>query len=180
MHKLRLSDDFLLGNDKGTSNIEGIGFVDGNNKTEHRENDDVLYGPDEDDNDSKDKGPVEVAGLASMDRLRLLNINHFELKGRCKRMPKRIKWQQCPLKSLPPDFHLKEVAALDLSYSNINKVKRNLERPSRNNRYLCFPYATAIHVSHLPDVNNPAHQDDIWFFRPNLHLSSLRPAGKAC
>lgn len=66
---------------------------------------------------------VEAAGFSRMNKLRLLMINHVRLRGGYGSMPKRIKWLQwkrCPLKSLPPDFHLKEVAALDLSYSDIS------------------------------------------------------------
>ncbi|XP_031478185.1 uncharacterized protein LOC116249152 [Nymphaea colorata] len=121
---------------KGTSKIEAIGLIKGNDKAEREEHDNVLINAPnhDDDTDSDDKRLVEAADFASMDRLRLLMINHVDLKGRCRRMPKRIKllqWQRCPFKSLPPDFHLKEVVALDLSYSSIVKVKRNQGWPTR-------------------------------------------------
>ncbi|KAF3778174.1 Toll/interleukin-1 receptor-like protein [Nymphaea thermarum] len=109
----------VLEQQKGTSKIEGINL------------DKAEYG-EYDHNDSDEKRPViKAAGLASMDKLRLLVMNHVNIKGRCKRMPKRIKglqWQRCPLKFLPSDFHLKHVAALNLSYSNIIEVQRNYNK----------------------------------------------------
>lgn len=72
------------------------------------------------------KGSVGAAGFANMDRLRLLMMNHVNLKGKYKKMPDGIKWlqwQRCPLKSLPRDFRFSKVAALDLSYSNITKLQ---------------------------------------------------------
>ncbi|KAF3778173.1 Plant intracellular Ras-group-related LRR protein 7 [Nymphaea thermarum] len=122
--------------EQGTSKIEAIGLIKGNDKAEREEHDNVLINAPnhDDDTESDDKRLVEAADFASMDRLRLLMINHVDLKGRCRRMPKRIKllqWQRCPFKSLPPDFHLKEVVALDLSYSSIVKVKRNQGWPTR-------------------------------------------------
>ncbi|KAF3778175.1 hypothetical protein EJ110_NYTH43983 [Nymphaea thermarum] len=63
-----------------------------------------------------------------MDKLRLLMINHVNIIGGQERMPKHfelLQWQRCPLKSFPSNFHFKEVAALDLSYSDIINAQRS-------------------------------------------------------
>lgn len=114
--------------DKGTSRIEGISL----SKPHREEWGDVVHNSGGDSDDDEESRPLEAAGFASMDNLRLLTINHVKLKGRYEMMPKGIKWLQwqgCPLKSLPPDFDLKEVAVLDLSYSNIVQVQGK-EKPS--------------------------------------------------
>ncbi|XP_031475158.1 disease resistance protein RUN1-like [Nymphaea colorata] len=76
--------------------------------------------------DKKEMITVKASGFASMNKLRLLMINGVHLKGGYMTMPQHIKWLQwhgCPLKSLPRDFHLNDVAALDLSYSDITEVQ---------------------------------------------------------
>ncbi|XP_031475157.2 disease resistance protein RUN1-like [Nymphaea colorata] len=102
MHVLRLQ--------KGARNIEGISLT----YPRRRENGHAL------------RFPINVVDFAWMDSLRLLVINHVDLSGQCKRMPRGIKWLQwqgCPLKFLSSDFYFKEVAAMDLSYSKLTGVQ---------------------------------------------------------
>ncbi|XP_049932382.1 disease resistance protein RPV1-like [Nymphaea colorata] len=128
----------VLEQQKGTSEskIEGISLTmqkDGNNMAPRGANDNDHS--DNDDDSDEEIRPVEAGGFASMNKLRLLMINNVKLKGGYRSMPKRIKWLQwqgCPLEFLPPDFDLKEVAALDLSYSNIIQLRKKPEWPSGN------------------------------------------------
>ncbi|XP_049932383.1 disease resistance protein RUN1-like [Nymphaea colorata] len=118
----------VLEQQKGTSKIEGISLTmqeDGNNMAPRGAN--VNDHSDNHDDSEAEMKPVEAGGFASMDKLRLRMINHVNLMGGYGSMHKRIKWLQwrgCPLKFLPPDFDLKEVAALDLSYSNIIQLRK--------------------------------------------------------
>ncbi|XP_031476714.1 disease resistance protein RUN1-like [Nymphaea colorata] len=126
----------VLEQQKGTSKIEGIGLTmqkDGKNMALRGANGNDHT--DNDDDSDEEIRPVEAGGFASMDKLRLLMINYVNLMGGYKSMPKSIKWLQwqgCPLKFLPPDFDLKKIAALDLSYSNIIQLRKKPEWSSGN------------------------------------------------
>ena len=68
---------------------------------------------------------LDTQGLKSMVNLRLLQINHANVKGKFKNFPASLKWLQwknCPLENLPSDYAPNELAVLDLSESAIQRV----------------------------------------------------------
>ncbi|KAF8086735.1 hypothetical protein N665_0613s0004 [Sinapis alba] len=68
---------------------------------------------------------IPVEHFAPMIKLRLLQINHVELKGNLELFPPDLKWIQwrgCPLKDVPPSFLSRQLAVLDLSESGIRRV----------------------------------------------------------
>ncbi|KAJ6749037.1 LEUCINE-RICH REPEAT-CONTAINING PROTEIN [Salix purpurea] len=68
---------------------------------------------------------LDTQGLKSMVNLRLLQINHANVKGKFKNFPASLKWLQwknCPLENLPSDYAPSELAVLDLSESAIQRV----------------------------------------------------------
>ncbi|KAF9671357.1 hypothetical protein SADUNF_Sadunf12G0038900 [Salix dunnii] len=68
---------------------------------------------------------LDTEALKSMVNLRLLQINHANVKGKFKNFPASLKWLQwknCPLENLPSDYAPHELAVLDLSESGIQRV----------------------------------------------------------
>ncbi|KAM7474233.1 hypothetical protein LguiB_021476 [Lonicera macranthoides] len=61
----------------------------------------------------------------SMIKLRLLMLNYVQLTGSFDNFPKGLVWLSLhgfPLKSIPVEFHLKKLVALDLSHSRLEQV----------------------------------------------------------
>ncbi|KAM7469969.1 hypothetical protein LguiA_008152 [Lonicera macranthoides] len=61
----------------------------------------------------------------SMRKLRLLMLNYVQLTGSFDNFPKGLVWLSLhgfPLKSIPVEFHLKKLVALDLSHSRLERV----------------------------------------------------------
>ncbi|KAG5223826.1 TMV resistance protein [Salix suchowensis] len=87
---------------------------------------------------SKDMGTDAVEGLAldvqgsfstksftKMRRLQLLQITGAHLAGSYNLLPRELIWLcwlECPLKSLPSDFHLSELVILDMQKSKVRKL----------------------------------------------------------
>ena len=68
---------------------------------------------------------LDTEAFKSMVNLRLLQINHANVKGKLKHFPASLKWLQwknCPLENLPSDYAPNELAVLDLSESAIQRV----------------------------------------------------------
>ncbi|KAB5531817.1 hypothetical protein DKX38_018487 [Salix brachista] len=68
---------------------------------------------------------LDTQAMKPMVNLRLLQINHANVKGKFKNFPSSLKWLQwknCPLENLPPDYAPHELAVLDLSESGIQRV----------------------------------------------------------
>ncbi|GMJ13154.1 hypothetical protein like AT1G27170 [Hibiscus trionum] len=108
----------VLNNNKGTRRIQGI--VMDMKKAENGEQVTVRTDP-----------------FGSMVNLRLLQVNHVNLEGEFKFLPRELKcleWQGCALDTLPSDFCPQKLAVLDLSgskieqlwSSNVNEVAENL------------------------------------------------------
>uniref|UniRef100_A0A1J3H0M9 Protein SUPPRESSOR OF npr1-1, CONSTITUTIVE 1 n=1 Tax=Noccaea caerulescens TaxID=107243 RepID=A0A1J3H0M9_NOCCA len=69
---------------------------------------------------------IPIDPFVRMTKLRLLQINHVELKGDLSLLPSELKWLQwkgCPLETLPPEFLAKQLAVLDLSECGIRRVQ---------------------------------------------------------
>uniref|UniRef100_A0A6N2KM17 Disease resistance protein Roq1-like winged-helix domain-containing protein n=1 Tax=Salix viminalis TaxID=40686 RepID=A0A6N2KM17_SALVM len=87
---------------------------------------------------SKEMGTEAVEGLAldvqgsfstksftKMRRLQLLQITRAHLAGSYSLLPRELIWLcwlECPLKSLPSDFHLSELVILDMQGSKVRKL----------------------------------------------------------
>ncbi|KAJ9558683.1 hypothetical protein OSB04_013297 [Centaurea solstitialis] len=72
----------------------------------------------------KSCGPVELTtdALSKMYNLVLLKLNYVQLNGSYNNFPRNLKWlcmRGSPLKSIPLDLQMKNLVALDMSYSNL-------------------------------------------------------------
>ncbi|PON67438.1 TIR-NBS-LRR-like protein [Parasponia andersonii] len=68
---------------------------------------------------------ISTKPIETMAKLRLLQINHVNLRGKFNSLPAKLKWLQwkgCPLKALPSDFHAPQLAVLDLSESKLESL----------------------------------------------------------
>ncbi|KAK2993881.1 hypothetical protein RJ640_003993, partial [Escallonia rubra] len=71
---------------------------------------------------NSDEMDLKADAFSTMCRLRLLDINYLHLTGSFKGFPKKIKWLRwrgCPLESIPSDFPLQSLVAIDMSYSKL-------------------------------------------------------------
>ncbi|KAL5562981.1 hypothetical protein UlMin_032728 [Ulmus minor] len=68
---------------------------------------------------------ISAKAIETMGKLRLLQINHVNLRGKFKSFPaglKWLQWKECPLKALPDDFYAPQLALIDLSNSKIEQL----------------------------------------------------------
>ncbi|XP_054791378.1 disease resistance protein RUN1-like [Prosopis cineraria] len=68
---------------------------------------------------------LQTKSFETMVNLVLLQINNVRLEGKFKSFPPELKWLQwkgCPLKFMPSDFLLRELAVLDLSRGKIENL----------------------------------------------------------
>ena len=68
---------------------------------------------------------VEIDAFAKMHKLRLLQLNYVHITGSLKEFPRRLRWlcwHGFPLKSIPIEFPLKSLIALDLRYSSLKQI----------------------------------------------------------
>lgn len=75
--------------------------------------------------EKKEETFISTKPFETMSKLRLLQINHVDLRGKFNSLPAELKWLQwkgCPLKALPSDFRAPQLAVLDLSESKIERL----------------------------------------------------------
>ncbi|XP_058216248.1 disease resistance protein RPV1-like [Rhododendron vialii] len=68
---------------------------------------------------------LEADAFAGMNKLKLLQLNHVHISGPYKKFPKGLRWlcwRGFPLKSIPGDFPLESLVALDMQYSRLKNV----------------------------------------------------------
>ncbi|KAG5549271.1 hypothetical protein RHGRI_014582 [Rhododendron griersonianum] len=68
---------------------------------------------------------LEADAFARMHKLKLLQLNHIHISGPYKKFPKGLRWlfwHGFPLKSIPGDFPLESLVALDMQYSRLKNV----------------------------------------------------------
>ncbi|XP_058216898.1 disease resistance protein RPV1-like [Rhododendron vialii] len=68
---------------------------------------------------------LEADAFARMHKLKLLQLNHIHISGPYKKFPKGLRWlfwHGFPLKSIPGDFPLESLVALDMQYNHLKHV----------------------------------------------------------
>ncbi|XP_061944116.1 disease resistance protein RUN1-like isoform X2 [Populus nigra] len=100
---------------------------------------------------------LSAGSFAKMKCLNLLQINGAHLTGSFKLLSKELMWicwLQCPLKYLPSDFTLDNLAVLDIQYSNLKELWKGKKILNR---------LKILNLSHSQNLIKT----------PNLHSSSL-------
>ncbi|KAJ9558761.1 hypothetical protein OSB04_013375 [Centaurea solstitialis] len=65
---------------------------------------------------------LETDALSKMDNLKLLQLNHVQLKGSYKNFPEELRWlcmHGFPLDHIPPGLQMENLVCLDMSYSKL-------------------------------------------------------------
>ncbi|KAI8556039.1 hypothetical protein RHMOL_Rhmol05G0222000 [Rhododendron molle] len=68
---------------------------------------------------------LEADAFAGMNKLKLMHLNHVHINGPYKKFPKGLRWlcwRGFPLQSIPGDFPLESLVALDMQYSHLKNV----------------------------------------------------------
>lgn len=68
---------------------------------------------------------LDANAFARMRKLKLLQLNHVRISGPYGNLPKGLRWlywRGFPLKSIPGDFPMEDLVALDMHYSNLKNV----------------------------------------------------------
>ncbi|KAI8556038.1 hypothetical protein RHMOL_Rhmol05G0221900 [Rhododendron molle] len=68
---------------------------------------------------------LEADAFTGMNKLKLLQLNRVHISGPYKKFPKGLRWlcwREFPLKSIPGDFPLESLVALDMQYSRLKNV----------------------------------------------------------
>ncbi|KAK8714402.1 hypothetical protein V6N13_149594 [Hibiscus sabdariffa] len=88
------------------------------------------------------KHGMETEAFEKMQRLQLLQLDHVKLKGDFKDFPKSLiwlRWHGFPMQSLPADFDIRRLVALDMRYSNLKRVWKDKE---------CVPNLKILNLNH--------------------------------
>ncbi|PRQ25290.1 putative leucine-rich repeat domain, L domain-containing protein [Rosa chinensis] len=70
---------------------------------------------------------LETNAFTRMHKLRLLQLSHVQLSGRYEEFPAGLRWLcwiKFPLASLPTDFPLESLVALEMCYSSLRRLWR--------------------------------------------------------
>lgn len=68
---------------------------------------------------------VAIDAFSDMDNLKLLQLNYVQISGPFKKFPNKLRWlcwHGFPLRTIPSDFPMGSLVALDLQYSNLKRV----------------------------------------------------------
>ena len=79
---------------------------------------------------SSNQMELKMDTFSGMPKLRLLKLNSVEIEGGFKDFPIELRWlswHQFPLNSIPSDFPLQSLVALDLSHSKLEHVWKGAE-----------------------------------------------------
>ncbi|MCI24300.1 NBS-containing resistance-like protein, partial [Trifolium medium] len=74
-----------------------------------------------------DSTTLETKAFEKMNKLRLLQLSGIQLDGDYKNLSRHLRWLSwhgIPLKFTPADFHQDSLVAIDLKYSNLERVWR--------------------------------------------------------
>nr|XP_043618327.1 disease resistance protein RUN1-like [Erigeron canadensis] len=75
---------------------------------------------------------LKTKSFSQMDNLMLLQLNYVQLNGCFKKFPEELRWlcmHGSPLKSIPLDFPMDNLVALDMSYSHIESFDMSFSNP---------------------------------------------------
>ncbi|KAL3564709.1 hypothetical protein D5086_032755, partial [Populus alba] len=114
---------------------------------------DVVEGLALDVRASKGKS-VSAGTFAEMKCLNLLQINGVHLIGSFKLLSKELMWicwLQCPLKYLPSDFTLDNLAVLDMQYSNLKELWKGKKIL---NRLKIFDLSHSLNLIRTPNLHS--------------------------
>ncbi|KAI9126347.1 hypothetical protein K1719_002768 [Acacia pycnantha] len=108
-------------------------------------------------------GVIHTKAFKSMVNLMLLQINDLRLEGKFKYFPSKLKWlkwQRCPLTCLPSDFWPRELAILDLTYSNIESLwnRKGCKAPEK---IIVMNLSECYRLKALPDLFGCRHLEKI-------------------
>ncbi|KAE8688283.1 5-formyltetrahydrofolate cyclo-ligase-like isoform X1 [Hibiscus syriacus] len=127
----------VLKNHKGARRIQGIVV---NMKKADNDRKQVIFG---------------TKSFESMVNLRLLRVNHVNLEGKFKFLPRELKWLQwhgCALDTLPSDFCPQKLAVVDLSDGKIKQLwSSNVNKVAENLKVMNLSYCA--HLASLPDLS---------------------------
>jgi hypothetical protein len=76
---------------------------------------------------NSNKVVLETSAFTRMPKLRFLQLSHVQLSGCYEEFPKRLRWLcwiKFPLASLPTDFPLGSLVALEMCYSGLRQLWR--------------------------------------------------------
>ena len=76
--------------------------------------------------------PLKTAAFSNMDSLMILHLDYVQINGPYENFPEELRWlRMCgfPLKSIPSEFPMKNLVALDMSYSNIESFDLSCSNP---------------------------------------------------
>ncbi|GKC80342.1 Toll/interleukin-1 receptor domain-containing protein, partial [Tanacetum coccineum] len=65
---------------------------------------------------------LKTVAFSNMDSLMILHLDYVQINGPYENFPEELRWLRmcgCPLKSIPSEFPMENLVALDMSYSNI-------------------------------------------------------------
>ncbi|XP_062024351.1 disease resistance protein RUN1-like isoform X2 [Rosa rugosa] len=109
---------------------------------------------------------LETNAFTRMHNLRFLQLSHVQLNGSYEEFPAGLRWlcwTKYPLASLPNEFPLESVVALEMCYSNLRQVWRRT-------KYMYIPSLKVLNLSHSHDLTETPDFSSI----PNLERLNLR------
>lgn len=77
------------------------------------------------DPENSNQVALDANAFARMRKLKLLQLNHVRISGPYGNLPRGLRWlywRGFPLKSIPGDFPMEDLVALDMHYSNLKNV----------------------------------------------------------
>lgn len=75
--------------------------------------------------DNSNQVALEVDAFERMRKLKILHLNQVQVSGPSRNFPKGLRWLswgRFPHQSIPPDFPLESLVALDMQYSRLKNV----------------------------------------------------------
>nr|DAD46104.1 TPA_asm: hypothetical protein HUJ06_004334 [Nelumbo nucifera] len=107
---------------------------------------------------------LSTKAFEKMHNLRLLQLNHIHLKGSYEYFPKNLRWlcwHGFPLRYIPTNIHLESLVILDMQYSKMEQVWKEIKVPLKNLKLL-----NLSHSKYLTQTPN-------FLVCPNLEILNL-------
>ncbi|PSS19001.1 Disease resistance protein like [Actinidia chinensis var. chinensis] len=129
---------------------------------------------------SSNQVPLKTDAFFRMPELRLLKLNLVEMKGGFKDFPKELRWlswHQFPLNSIPIDFPLQSLVALDLSHSKLEHVWKGtklLKSLKILNLSHCHGLTNTPDFTVCPNLENLILEDCIHLVKVHKSIGELK------